>query len=67
MTLAVITTEEEQQQAYAAAEASLTGAFKQFSVNFHIGIRRKDGMQVDYLDVSLTVAYTSSFTMAVEF
>ena len=44
MTLAVITTEEEQQQAYAAAEASLTGAYKQFAVNFHIGIRRNDGM-----------------------
>ena len=67
MTLAVITTEEEQQQAYAAAEASLTGAYKQFAVNFHIGIRRNDGMQMNYLVVSITVAYTSSITMAVEF
>ena len=49
MTLAVITTEEEQQQAYAAANASLTGTFRQFPVNFHIGIRRKDGMSVNYL------------------
>ena len=45
MTLAVITTQEEQEQAYAAAKASMTGQFQNaLGVNFHIGIRRKDGM-----------------------
>ena len=45
LTLAVITTHEEQEQAYAAAKASLTGQFHNaLGVNFHIGIRRKDGI-----------------------